>query len=549
VRDGGVVSTQSYGQGDAGNLTIRTTDSVEVTGNLPQDRFTTSSINASVGDDRTAANGNAGNITITTQRLRVTGGSDIATSIFGIGNAGDMKIYATDFIELDGETPLMLDSQGNIRGWGGGLTAEIESLGDIVGRGRGGNMFIETGRLSVSNGSKVQVANFGEGDAGNLFIRANSINVFSTFSEVGGFSTAINAGVTRALRTVIPPKSSGGTLTIETGRLTINDSIRGSEVTVSTAGLGNAGKASIRADVIEVIGEYASLRANVTSTADGKAGDLILNTRELKVLDGGTISVANDGNGIAGNLEINAQNITLNNQGAILGTTRSGQGGDLTLNVEKLLLMRRNSLISTTAGMAQAGGNGGNIFLNAPKGFVIAVSNEDSDIRANAFTGRGGNIQIAAQGIYGIGFRTQQTNLSDITASSQLGISGNVTLNTPDVDPSRGTIELPATVLDRSNQIAQTCAPQKVIASSFVRSGRGSLPPSPLDTLQGEPNSPQLATADSNSENRSDRSASLPTSAPIIEAQGWVKDAQGNIKLVANPNTALSSVQPLGSCH
>jgi large exoprotein involved in heme utilization and adhesion len=58
--------------------------------------------------------------------------------------------------------------------------------------------------------------------------------------------------------------------------------------------------------------------------------------------------------------------------------TLSGNGGDITLEVGDLLLMRNGNLISTEAGTALAGGNGGNIRLDAD--FVVAVPREDSNI-------------------------------------------------------------------------------------------------------------------------------------------------------------------------
>lgn len=62
-----------------------------------------------------------------------------------------------------------------------------------------------------------------------------------------------------------------------------------------------------------------------------------------------------------------------------------------------LLLMRDNSQISTSAGTARAGGDGGNIDINAQ----LVAATENSDIRANAFEGKGGNIDIDASSVFG----------------------------------------------------------------------------------------------------------------------------------------------------
>lgn len=91
--------------------------------------------------------------------------------------------------------------------------------------------------------------------------------------------------------------------------------------------------------------------------------------------------------------------------------------------------MRQNSGISATAGN---NGNGGNITINQP--FIVAMPSENNDITANAFQGKGGKISIGTPGMFGISFKAQATPLtSDITASSQFGVSGTVQVNVQDI--------------------------------------------------------------------------------------------------------------------
>ena len=54
---------------------------------------------------------------------------------------------------------------------------------------------------------------------------------------------------------------------------------------------------------------------------------------------------------------------------------------------------------------------------------------------------------ITARGLFGLEFREAQTPESDITATSNLGasFSGEVILNTPEVDPTSGITELSVT--------------------------------------------------------------------------------------------------------
>ncbi|NJL10638.1 MAG: S-layer family protein, partial [Calothrix sp. SM1_7_51] len=178
-------------------------------------------------------------------------------------------------------------------------------------------------------------------------------------------------------------------------------------VSVATAGRGNAGKLQISAsESVEVVGTSANgnfksqITAAVMPEGTGTGGSVKLSTGEMIVRDGGEVTVSSTGLGTAGNLEIQARSVSLNNQGTITATTRSGQGGNITLYLEDLLLLRNRSQISTTAGGRQFGGDGGNITINSP--FIVAIPKEDSDIAANAFSGKGGMVNINTNGLFGI---------------------------------------------------------------------------------------------------------------------------------------------------
>ena len=217
------------------------------------------------------------------------------------------------------------------------------------------------------------------------------------------------------------------------------------------------------------------------------------------------------------------------------------------------LVLRRGSYISTDAtGTA----SGGNITIDSD---VIAAL-ENSDISANALEGPGGRIRINAQGIFGTEFRNQRTPLSDITASSNLGpeFSGTVEINNPDVDPTQGLVELPAELVDVSNQIAQGC-PDAVWRgeSKFIITGRGGLPPSPTEPLRGDNTLTNWSTLDSDVENRSSAEEGATNTtrerAPtqIVEANGWVKGPNGEVTLVATAPTANIDIPwlPSSSCN
>ncbi|NJO20362.1 MAG: S-layer family protein, partial [Spirulinaceae cyanobacterium RM2_2_10] len=169
-----------------------------------------------------------------------------------------------------------------------------------------------------------------------------------------------------------------------------------------------------------------------------------------------------------------ADRLVLTDGGAIVANALTGDGGNIDLNISELLLLRRNSLISAEAGGA---GNGGNITINIPNGFIVAVPGENSDIIANAVAGNGGNINITATGIFGLEFRDQLTAFSDISASSQFGISGTITISNPNINPAALDIKLTNAVLDPNQQVAQGC--DTIGNNRFIATGRGGLPENP----------------------------------------------------------------------
>ncbi|OKH48906.1 hypothetical protein NIES2101_21465 [Calothrix sp. HK-06] len=197
----------------------------------------------------------------------------------------------------------------------------------------------------------------------------------------------------------------------------------------------------------------------------------------LMVRSGAKVAARSQGSGNAGNFTANAPSIRLDNKAIFTADTQSinidpkQEQATITLNTEGLIL-RRGSNITTNAKRENV--IGGNININT--GVLAAF--ENSDIGANSTDGRGGNIKIKTQGIFGTQFRNTSSINSDITAtgaSSQL--SGNVEISQPDIDATSGILELPVDVADASRLIVQGCLAYK--GNSFIITGRGGLPPLP----------------------------------------------------------------------
>lgn len=505
VQGGAVVSAGSRGRGAGGNLTVTASDSVELTGTTADSQFPSGLFARTRGD---AA---GGDLTITTRRLIVRDGATASTSTSGAGNAGDLIVRASEGVEVRGTSA---------NGKPSGLSAQVNPTA----QGDGGNLTIQTGRLIVEGGAQVSAATLGKGQGGTLSVNA------SDFVELMGTSAQ---GIPSRLTTQTESPKPAGDLRIDTGQLIVRD---GAQVEAGTFAEGQGGTLIVNASqFVNVRGSSANGKTPsglfVETSGAGAAGNLRIDTGQLNVQDRATISMKSEGTGRAGNLEVTAGSVSLENQGFIVGTTLSGDGGNITLQVKDLLLMRHGSEISSTAGTAQAGGDGGNITIDAD--FIVAVPKEDSDITANAFTGQGGSIKITTQGIYGLEFRPRLTSLSDITASSEFGVNGTVQINAPDVDPSRGLVNLPSEPVNV--EVVQGCQETGNQAYiEFFNTGRGGLAPNPYEPLSSsglweDVPSPTHRTTSS-------ASASVAPANPpdkIVEAQAWLVNEKGQVVLVA----------------
>ncbi|WP_292856393.1 filamentous hemagglutinin N-terminal domain-containing protein [Nostoc sp. LPT] len=435
--------------------------------------------------------------------------------------------------------------QNNSVAFAGQDPAGIDAFGLRVPDGRslllvGGNVSMDGGKLNAYGG-RVELGGLGEPgtvalgvDGDNLSLRfpsnvartdislTNSSGVFVT--GAGGGNIAVNAKNLEILGGSI---LSGG---IGPG-LGTPETVAG-DITLNATGS------------IKVAGTGSIVRNLVCLGSQGNGGNIIIDSVTQVTISGSSSNI-NSGlfvnsqstTGTAGDIIVTSPRVTLDNSGVLSAQSASGNGGNINLQTD-LLLLRRGASISTSAGTAEAGGNGGNITINAPSGFIVAVPNENSDITADAFRGNGGRVDIQAFGIYGIQPRSNPTSLSDITASSEFGV-------TPDVDPNIGLVNLPT--LAAETEVAQTCQAGGTLAkSSFTITGRGGLPPNPGDALNTDAVQVDLVTLNPNG-NRPNRSfvpskITTPAPEPIIEATGLALNEKGEVVLTANlPTTTPHS--------
>jgi filamentous hemagglutinin family protein len=531
-RDGSLAVVQNLGSQAAGDISINATESLQVI-SMSSDFQSSSGI-----VNETLQTGAAGNIVITTPKLTIDRGAIVLNRTYSSAPGGDVVVNANE-VSVGGVEP---NDSSPIRIFGILIAA-------TYGSGQGGDLLLSTDRLSIFGGGNVGSRTLSTGNGGNVKIHADHVQISSLNTLPGPLSISLlSANAFGA--------GNAGNLQLDTRTLSIED---GGLVSVSTVNFGNAGNLIINAsESIDVngmkdpqnpsyIGAIARLFINIAtfgssdnSNSTAKAGSVTINTPQLNVREQGKVFTQNQVLGDAGTLTINTNTLHLNN-GSLSASTKVGEGGNINLQVRQSLLMRHGSTINAEAGGT---GNSGNIVIDAP----IILGLENSDIIANAISGKGGNIDITTQGIFGLRYRPQLTPKSDITASSQFGVNGTVEVHTIGVDPNSGLVELPANVIDPSQEIATGCTDNQ--GSSFVATGRGGIPQNPTQEARSDVYGglhlrtwSDMREISAYRQNNSVR-AKIPSLPEVLmQATSWHKNPAGKIELVANNSTQAQ--QPL----
>ncbi|AOY79057.2 filamentous hemagglutinin N-terminal domain-containing protein [Moorena producens JHB] len=552
------VSTRTRGDGSGGNLNINASDSINI-------------INGSRLLVQTYGNGNAGNATINTKQLVVQNdrpelnrSTGIGTETFSSGNGGKLTINASESVKLRGNqsivfNPNPLDPDSILQavetatglttatfgtGDAGNLSLTTRSLviqngaGIISGpvlsdendaqgtlpEGTGGELNITaTESIEIQGQAGIATATLGNGDAGNLFLKSGRITVeeggtISVDTIIGPVATSINAS------------GNAGNIYITTNQLMVRS---GSRIGAATANAGKGGNITINAsEFIEVTGLSkdgevpSTISTEVLKGATESAGDVTITTSNLTVTDIGQISAQSQGEGDAGNININVSDRLTATDGNIITATTQSAGGEIKI-IAKDIRLRGDSDITTS--VFSGADNGGNITITTDS--LIAFA--DSDILAFARDGRGGNITFTTPIFFGFAFRPappgtdpatlDNNNRVDINASA--AIPGDIQGLPNLAHITNSLTELPDNLIDTDNLLANSC----IVRTSeqegkFIITGGGNLPTRPGDASVSRYPTGEVRTVPSQSASRPWQKGD-----PIVEATGVYQLPNGRL--------------------
>ena len=407
--------------------------------------------------------GNAGTIVVDAGRITLTAGAAIDSSTRGAGRGGSVSMRGGSLV-VDGAF-INTSTHGDMAGGSIDIhltdALDMRNAGAVLaatfGAGRGGDIAVEVGNLTLTGGAEINSTSKGPGPGGNITVTAhNSLSIFgrssAPFLSLSGLVTNAREDGPAGRIVVATPtlqmddgviqaitlgKGSAGAIQINVGSLTLTGGaqISSSRATslateARTSVTGQDGNVVITAtDFVTISGRGGGFPSGVftETSGSGNAGHITLSTPILTMEDG-RISSATTGDGRAGDVMLHIGRLRLaggaqiasasgNNTGAV----GSGQGGEVTITADDTIAISGRS--STISSNTFGSGDAGNISLTAS---TLRMDNEGT-IEAGGAGGRAGDIRIGAANI------TLTGGASINTSATGAGPGGNVIVTAADL--------------------------------------------------------------------------------------------------------------------
>ena len=390
----------------------------------------------------------AAGLNITAHDVSVSGGAFLNTETKSSGPGGPLNIFAEN-VQLTSGGQL---KSGSTLGLAAGPAPGAPPV-TVIPSGRGGTITIQglagpsASVLVDGSNSGIFTNAVGTGAGGNANISAQSVTV-----QNGGTMSASTSGTA--------PSAAGGSIGITAGQFTLNN---GGSIAANSTGPANAGHIAINVGTT-----FQDNGGSVSTTASqGQGGNITVMAGQLVQLDNGaSITASSTGPGNAGNIVINAgQNFTSTNS-SVTTSADQASGGNITVLASDMIHLT-NSQINASVQGAQTT-VGGNVTIDP--NFLIL---QNSQILAQATQGQGGNISITANTFL-------PDNESVVSASSQAGVNGTVSVQSPISQAGGKIVPLSKAALEATPLLSQRCAALAGGAySSFVVAGREAVPTEP----------------------------------------------------------------------
>lgn len=315
--------------------------------------------------------GIGGAVSVTAGNIVITDRATIDVQARGTGDSDLVDLKALDSITISNAANINASSASTGNGGSVQLRAPIVTLDDVDiigeanGLGTGGDILIDAGSVSISNGSTVSVSSkstrLDAGDAGTVNIQADSVTIEGTkflLSTQGG-------GI-------------GGQLEIVAADINLSNTV----IAAEAQGAGSGGEVLMRGTTIK----WQDVLVNANIIGEGTGGSIRLEGGAI-TLTNPNINITAKGPGAAGDLIATGERLVLQGTEGIFGDTEgNGIGADIQILTNETVI---SGVVLTSS--SQGDGKAGEILIHSPAGVTITDATLNSQTRG---AGVGGDIDI-----------------------------------------------------------------------------------------------------------------------------------------------------------
>ncbi len=330
----------------------------------------------SIAEVNATSAASAGAVHIRGGKIQITNGGQISSSSEGNGQAGDVTVTA--------RRNLLLDQKGS--------TSPTGIFANTFG-GRGGDISVRAGSLTMTNRGSITSNTSGPGNAGDVRIHAGTVSI----SNFGRITSNTRAG------------GNSGRVNVSASNLLVTS---GAQIAADTAGNGRGGNVTVSAETLQAT--YGG-RISANTTNKGAGGNVSIRATQLQVSGNGRISTNTNNHGNGGVTTVSADSI------------RIGSGGSIEANAGEL---RADEPFGGR-------GHGGNISVTAG---TLSIVGDENSMGTGVFAGNDSPDRRAHGG--SISVNADQLSISDggliTTRTAGPGFSGDIKIKAGDIHTRRG---------------------------------------------------------------------------------------------------------------
>ena len=319
--------------------------------------------------------GNAGNIQIASDDLRVESGTIISSSSYSSGKGGEVAVKATK-VTLDGTAP----DNSVLTAIGASTQGVSENAGDT------GAVIIEALNVRLMGRAQISNISVGPGNAGIVMVKAQEVTL-----EGASPQNPFIPGLVANAQGTGEGAGDAGAIVIEAQNVKLTS---GAQITSATFGPGSGGKVMVNAK--EVILEGTSPHSNFIPSSivvdafvegdGGEAGAIVIEAEHVRLSDGAHMGSTSFGPRKGGTITVRAKEVMLegtsphNNSPTTIVTIAPGQNegasnaGAIVIEAQNVRLQGGAQIISATFGP----GNGGKVIMEAKEVTLEGTSSDNN---------------------------------------------------------------------------------------------------------------------------------------------------------------------------